>query len=241
VTLSRNQEADAGRRTILLPDGRSVSGFLPGFAARRGRPSMDLLMARRQGCPPTETVEEYRVRDDLARQLGGLTEAALPLGFADVLTSTAVFEVEPRHSWREGARQALAYSAQCGLPPALALFRAIPREEMLTVFTELRAINLHGLHADFIHLWWWTGQAWQEMISSALCANMPQSAIFGSCSHCGRRVARFDTSGLWYDYDSVHPISQLHCCTGQCASAHEGVEWCLQWAERRAFPTRRQC
>ena len=70
-----------------------------------------------------------------------------------MLTSTAVFEVEPRHSWREGARQVLAYSAQYGLPRALALFHAIPREEMLTIFTELRAIDLHGLHADFVGLW----------------------------------------------------------------------------------------
>lgn len=59
---------------------------------------MDLFLARQRGCPATETVHEYRVRDDLARQVGGLTEAHLPLGFADVLTAQAVFEVEPRHT-----------------------------------------------------------------------------------------------------------------------------------------------
>jgi hypothetical protein len=199
---------------------------------------MDLFMARQRGCPATETVEECRVRDDLARHLGGLTEAGLPLGFADVVTSRAVFEVEPRHSWQEGARQVLAYSAQCGLPPALALFRAIPAAEMLGIFTELRAIDLHGLHADFIDLWWWTGQAWQQITSPALCADMPHGAVFGSCGHCGRRVVWLHGSVVCYDYDPARRISQMHCCAGLCPGAHENVEWCLYWAARRAFPAR---
>ncbi len=185
---------------------------------------MDLLQARRQGCRATETVEEYRVRDDLARQLGGLTEVNLPLGFADVATSRAVFEVEPRHSWREGARQVLAYSAQCGLPPALALFRAIPAAGMLAIFTELRAMDLHGLHADLIDLWWWTGQAWLQITGPELCADMPHGVVFRPCGHCGRHVAWLGRTALCCDYDPAHRISQMHCCAGLCPVAHENVE-----------------
>ena len=199
---------------------------------------MNLFLARQRGCPATESVEDYRVRDDLARQLGGLTEVCLPLRFADVATSRAVFEVEPRHSWREGARQVLAYSAQCGLPPALAIFRAIPAADMLAIFTELRAIDLHGLHANFITLWWWTGQAWQQITSPESCADMPHGAVFGLCGHCSDRVAWLDRSVLCYDYDPAHRISQMHCCAGLCPVAHENVGSCLYWAARRAFPAR---
>lgn len=238
MTGLRAREVDRRRGSIQLPDGRSITGIRPGLAGNRGRASMDPLQARRQGCPATETVEEYRVRDDLARQLGGLTEVNLPLGFADVATSRAVFEVEPRHSWREGARQVLAYSAQCGLPPALALFRAIPAAEMLAIFTELRAIDLHGLHADLIDLWWWTGQVWLQITGPEVCADMPHRAVFGPCGHCGGRVAWLDRSALCYDYHPAHRISQMHCCAGLCPVAHENVEWCLYWAARRAFPTR---
>jgi hypothetical protein len=234
----RTRKADHRRGSIQLPDGRPVAGIRPGLAGNRGGASRDLLRARRQGCPATETVEEHRVRDDLARQVGGLTEAVLPLGFADVATSQAVFEVEPRHSWREGARQVLAYSAQCGLPPALALFRAISREEMLAIFTELRAVDLPGLHAGSIALWWWTGQAWQQISSPELCADMPFGTVFGSCGHCGSRVAWPDRNALCYDYHPAHRISQMHCCAGLCPGAHENEEWCLYWAAQRAFPAR---
>jgi len=238
MTGPRTREVDRRRESLQLPDGRSINGIRPGLAGNRGRVSMDLLQASRQGCPATETVEEYRVRDDLARQLGGLTEVNLPLGFADVATSLAVFEVEPRHSWREGARQVLAYSAQCGLPPAIALFRAIPAAEMLAIFTELRAVDLHGLHADLIDLWWWTGHAWRQITGPELCVDMPHRAVFGLCGHCGRRVAWFGPTALCYDYDPAHRISQMHCCAGLCPVAHENVEWCLYWAARRAFPAR---
>lgn len=238
MTGLRTRDADHRRGSIQLPGGRSITGIRPGLAGNRGRPSMDLLRARRHGCPATETVEEHQLRDDLARQLGGVTEADVPLGFADMATRKAVFEVEPRHSWQDGARQVLAYSAQCGLPPALALFRAIPAAEMLTVLTELRAMDLPGLHADFIDLLWWTGQAWQQITSPELCADMPHGAVFGPCGHCGRRVVWFDRSVLCFDYDPANRINQIHCCAGLCPVAHEKVKWCLYWAERRAFPSR---
>ena len=45
---------------------------------------------------------EHRLRDKLAAQLGGITEANLPYGRPDVLTATAVFEVEPAKNWRHG-------------------------------------------------------------------------------------------------------------------------------------------
>jgi hypothetical protein len=41
-------------------------------------------------------LEEHRFRDVLAHQTGGVTEAVLHCGCADVMTATAVFEVESR-------------------------------------------------------------------------------------------------------------------------------------------------
>lgn len=63
------------RETVILPDGRQITGRPPGAAGGQ------LL--------------EYRLRDNLATQLGGITEAQLPDGRADVLTKDTVFEVEP--------------------------------------------------------------------------------------------------------------------------------------------------
>ena len=84
------------RATISLPDGRQINGWPPGSAGGQ------LL--------------EHRLRDELATQLGGITEAQLPYGRADVLTKDTVFEVEPAENWRHGVRQVLAYAAQVGLP-----------------------------------------------------------------------------------------------------------------------------
>jgi hypothetical protein len=231
------QGAEHRRALIHLPGGRSISGFLAGHAGKRGGESMDLFLARQRGCPESETVQEYRLRDDLARQLGGLTEVRMPLGFADVATDRAVFEVEPHHSWQMGARQVLAYAAQCGLPPALALFRAIPEAKMLGIFNRLRAINLHGLcRSKFIDLWWWNGKGWEQITSPASCANMPRGARFETCTYCGHHIAWLDEGKICYDYDPTRRIDWLHCCDGLCPTAHEDVKMCRYWAARRAFP-----
>jgi hypothetical protein len=63
------------RRTITLPGGRQITGWPPGTVGGN--------------------LEEHRLRDKLAAQLHGITEANLPYGRADVLTAAAVFEVEP--------------------------------------------------------------------------------------------------------------------------------------------------
>lgn len=238
MAVARIREADPRKGVIALPDGRRVPGFLPGQAGRRGKRPMDLFLADQRGCPATEAIEEYQLRDDLARQVVGLTEVRLPLGFADVMTRDAVFEVEPRHSWRNGARQALAYACQCGLPPALALFRAITAAEMRDIFTELQAVSLPGIPGSSISLWWWTGQAWQQVTSLAQCADMPHRAAFGSCLYCGSGVAWLDGSITGCDYDSRWPVREMHCCEQLCPAEHENVEGCLYWLAQRAFPTR---
>lgn len=58
----------------------------------------------------------------LAKQVDGICEAQLPIGRADVATSTHVFEVESARTWRSGAKQVLGYAAMSGLIPVLALF-----------------------------------------------------------------------------------------------------------------------
>jgi hypothetical protein len=240
MTVPQTHKANLRKGVIELPDGRTVSGFLPGQAGRRGKGSMGLFLARQRGCPATEAAEEYQLRDSLARQVGGLTEVRLPLGLADVMTGDAVFEVEPRHSWRDGARQALAYSRQCGLPPALALFRAIPAEEMRGILTVLQAMTLPGAPDGFITLWWWTGRAWQQVSSLAQCADMPDGVAFGSCRYCGSRVAWFDGSMTCYDYHPKWPAWEMHCCDERCPAEHEDVEGCRYWLAQRVFPTRRR-
>lgn len=140
------------RASVQLPDGRYVYGWPPGTAPAR--------------------LTEHRLRDQLAAQLHGITEAVLPYGRADVLTRNAVFEVEPRRSWRNGIRQALAYSAQTGLPPAIALFGAIHHDELLKLYLKLRDQRLHA-NAGPIALWWWTGGTWIHISARSRCRNMP--------------------------------------------------------------------
>ena len=140
------------RGQITLPDGRQITGQQPGTAGGQ--------------------LEEHRLRDKLAEQLHGTTEAVLPYGRADVLTAKAVFEVERYRTWRNGARQALAYSAQTGLPPALALFGTIHRDDLLKLYLKLRADMWHG-STGAIALWWWTGHSWADISSRTRCVNMP--------------------------------------------------------------------
>jgi hypothetical protein len=128
-------------------------------------------------------LEEHWVHDVLAVQLGGLTEACLPCGRPDVLTSRAVFEVELYKSWRHGARQVLAYSAQCGLPPALALFGLIHRDDLFRFWRKLQDRD------PAIGLSWWTGRRRDQITSRARCVTMPHGAWFGTCQACQQRVA----------------------------------------------------
>ena len=135
------------RGSVILPDGRIIRGAKPGMAG--------------------VTLEEHLLRDALARQLGGITEACLPYGRADVMTGAAVFEVETAQKWRTGARQVLAYSAQCGLPPALALFGPIHRDDLLRFYVKLRDSR------PPLALWWWNGYGWEQISSRRVCRNMP--------------------------------------------------------------------
>jgi hypothetical protein len=134
------------RASITLPDGRVITGQLPGCAG--------------------VTVTEHRLRDELASQLRGITEASLPYGRADVMTAAAVFEVETAANWRTGMRQVLAYSAQCGLPPALALFGKAHRDEVLELYLRLRDGK------PPVQLWWHSGYGWQHITSRRVCRNM---------------------------------------------------------------------
>lgn len=67
-------------------------------------------------------LHEHRLSADLARHVGGAVEVVLLCGRADVATNSDIFEVEPIDNWRHGLQQVLAYSAETGLRPNLALF-----------------------------------------------------------------------------------------------------------------------
>jgi hypothetical protein len=139
------------KRWVTLPDGRKLYGRVPGASS--------------------VVILEHRLRDDLARHVRGVTEAVLPYGRADVMTEQSVFEVEPAGSWRAGVRQVLAYAAQTGLPPSLALFGEAHRDLVLKIYLRLR----DGSPA--IVLWWHNGWSWERITSRAACRNMkdPQS------------------------------------------------------------------
>ena len=140
------------RRAVTLPDGRQVTGWPAGMACGQ------LL--------------EHRLRDKLAAQLGGITEANLPYGRPDVLTATAVFEVEPAKNWRHGVSQVLSYSAQTGLPPAIALFGAIHHDALLKLYLKIRD-GMGYANYGTIALWWWAGVVWTPISSRSRCRNMP--------------------------------------------------------------------
>jgi hypothetical protein len=95
-----------------------------------------------------------------------VTEARLPYGRADVLTATAVYEVESLGGWRTGVRQVLAYSAQSALPPVLALFGQAHHSEVLKMYLKLRDGR------PPIGLYWHNGYGWQDVSSRAACRNM---------------------------------------------------------------------
>jgi hypothetical protein len=130
------------RKWITLPDGREVAGRSPG----------------RSGV----SCFEHLLRDQLARQIGGVTEVCLPYGSADVMTTRLVFEVESLAKWRHGVRQVLGYAAQTGLPPALALYGDALRDDVLKMYIKLRD------GSPRIHLWWHTGQTWREIHNRTL-------------------------------------------------------------------------
>jgi hypothetical protein len=180
------------RASIRLTDGRLTWGRSPGLTKIRGQDEAE-LNNRRKGVPATEAIAEYRRRDQLAEQLGGIVEVWGPAGRADVVTTTAVFEVKRWRLWEQGLQQVIGYAAQFGLPPALAVFGALSEENMLKAFNRLRAIKLYGLRqADSVQLWWWSGVRWERIVSAEQCRAMPDGIRFGECASCGRPIARFE-------------------------------------------------
>ena len=118
-----------GRIFIIVPNGRQVYGWMPGLSGG--------------------TLPEHRLRDRLAAQTHGATEASLGYGRADVLTAQTVFEVEHRAKWRTAVRQAMQYAYQTGCTPAVALFGDMTRKGMLDLYLRLRDGK------PPIELWWW--------------------------------------------------------------------------------------
>jgi hypothetical protein len=139
------------RNWVLLPNGEQVRGRYPGQSA------CQLL--------------EHHLRDELARQLRGATEAVLPYGRADVMTADLVFEVEPVKAWRHAVRQVLAYSVQCNKVPAVALFGATHRDEVLRIYLRLRDGK------PPVQLWWHSGLRWGRIGSRAACRNMAAPSL----------------------------------------------------------------
>lgn len=132
--------------TVTVPNGLEVSGYAPGEYP--------------------VTLLEHDLRDALATQTGGVTEATLTYGRADIMTTTFAFEVEPFASWRHGARQALTYAVQTDTIPALALFGNATRDQMTTVYEITRDAK------PFIALWWHIDGKWLPIMSVSQCVDV---------------------------------------------------------------------
>lgn len=117
------------RKFITAPDGRHYSGRWPQQMPCAGEGPYTAAMARR---------------------VNGACEVVIPLGRIDVATNEVAIEVEPVGSWRHGARQVLAYAAQTGQQPALALFG---KADYLPIYLFLRD------RFPAFTLWIWRG-AW---------------------------------------------------------------------------------
>lgn len=123
------------RPRVTGPDGRVWLGQWPNSLPNRG---------------------EWPYMRVLAEQVGGVIEAVLPCGRADVLSSTTAFEVEPVKSWRHGAQQAFAYGAITGTQPAVALFG---RADYLPIYLRIRDRMMP------LALWVWDGYRFVEVTS----------------------------------------------------------------------------
>jgi hypothetical protein len=91
--------------SVMLPSGLTPNPHAPRVGLRKRGTSVRLLNGRSfHGTIPGNaclSLEEHWLRDELARQLGGITEAFLGVGGrADVLTPDRVFEVKPAASVR---------------------------------------------------------------------------------------------------------------------------------------------
>jgi hypothetical protein len=226
--------------TIRIASGRYIYGYPAGHSARGRGSSLHLLTSDQD----RDRMEEYWLRDELARQLDGITEGhvtsgRLNLGFADVVTEQRVFEVEPHYSWRHGARQVIQYAAQCDLKPALAIFGFIRHRRLRDIHDRLLTIELPGLRAaSSIELWCWTGTEWEHVTSAGQFPDIPHGTRFGPCTHCGRPIFRLDDSQLAFDHQHWNSYLHLHCCPQLCAREHESVDGCLHWLAKRALPRR---
>jgi hypothetical protein len=138
--------AKYGRRHITVPNGRIITGRIVGLSA--------------------VTLLEHTLRDELATEVRGVTEATVGYGRADVLTADTVFEVEPFGAWRHAVRQAIQYAAQTGCQPAVALFGDAHRDVVLDIYIRLRDGK------PFISLWWYSDNRWRNIGSRRECRAM---------------------------------------------------------------------
>lgn len=103
---------------------------------------------------PKHLLKECDYRDALAVKVGGITEVQMAIGRADVMTPEMVFEVKALAEWKRGVMQVLAYSAESGLPPSIAVFDGgadAPSEEAWRV---CKAVG--------VSIWWHGPKGWRR-------------------------------------------------------------------------------
>ena len=254
------------RRAIQLPNGNWVDGKRPGHTTHRApracpfpdplhddpatttallsfRSRASTRPAPRQVAQPSRDHHWYR--DQLALQVNGAIEVSLDRHRADVLSETRVFEVEPRRTWRSGVGQAVTYSAQCGLPPVLAVFGEIHRDELLRLYLQLRGERFSALiPAAHVELWWWAGTQFERINARSRCMNMPHGSSFGRCEYCGEPVVRQNEASqgrVCHDY-ILGARQGTHHCNHLCAASHNGDWQCPYWLADQASsqPRRRR-
>lgn len=83
------------------------------------------------------TILESKVRDHFAaRYVNAQTEVRTPFGRVDVVARGYVIEVKHYPQWRRAVRQALAYSKETGLAPAVAVYGDMTADEAVRLYEE---------------------------------------------------------------------------------------------------------
>ena len=89
------------------------------------------------------SIRESVLRDHFAaRYIVSRTEVRTDFGRVDVIADGFAVEVEPVARWRHGVRQALAYSKETGLHPAVALYGDISADLATHIYRKCSAAHV---------------------------------------------------------------------------------------------------
>lgn len=140
------------RVTVILPDGRrSPAGH------RERQAASSSSTASWTNSPPSSAASPRR---------------NCPTAAPTCSRRTRFSRWSQRKNSRHGVRQVLAYAAQVGLPPAVALFGTVAAERMLAVYEQLSGGQWATRPPVPVALWWWDKLTWRPITGRGKCRDM---------------------------------------------------------------------